>query len=628
MSGAGDNLNLRELVTKRFLTDVLDEAASKTEGWMILVMDDAATRVISSVLTMYDIMEKRVTLVERLGNVRQPYKDMDVIYLISPEMESTNAVIKDFTSESKAKYGDVHLFYLDQLSTPTMNLLQSSSVLVDRIQTLKEINMDFVTSERNVFHFDTPDSLAKMYGKLPDNSHPWKMARQLATLCITIGEQPAIRYQGSSQYAREIGVKLNEHLKEFRESNPSIQFRGDPGSNKERAQILILDRTYDVTTPLMHEYTYQAMANDLLNIEDGVVSIKVETRGGGGAKKQALLNENDELWVEMRHTHIATVIKAITERMKDMMANNAGAALASESGANMSISEMSAALKKLPEYQQTMSNLGQHVSLAQQCMNSFTGDTFALCQLEQTITTGQNEEGGKPRSSEIEAEISEALKTTCLSKLARLRILAILLTSPKGSADSSFVAGLGLTSEEQAVLNSFDQLASTMRSQTRAGKTVFSGMFGGRSKNTRETDDDVPDTRHIHEVKDILSQLCSGDLPKDAFPALGPSAAGKKSEPVAESKRTRKHFGGADNKASVQYKGGRAMVFVAGGLSYAEMRVCNDFEKEQKREVIVGGSHLMSPKKYIKGVAAMHPDSAKIELEEALVSKGAASMQI
>ena len=68
------------------------------------------------------------------------------------------------------------------------------------------------------------------------------------------------------------------------------------------------------------------------------------------------------------------------------------------------------------------------------------------------------------------------------------------------------------------------------------------------------------------------------------------------------------------------------IVFVAGGLSYSEMRVCNDFEREQKREVIMGGSHLISPKKYVKNVASLHPDSAKIELEEAMVVKSATSI--
>ena len=71
---------------------------------------------------MYDIMEKRVTLVEKLDKTRQPYKDMDVVYIISPTQASTNLVVKDFQSEAKAKYNRVHLFYLDGVSDSVFGL--------------------------------------------------------------------------------------------------------------------------------------------------------------------------------------------------------------------------------------------------------------------------------------------------------------------------------------------------------------------------------------------------------------------------------------------------------------------------------------------------------------------------
>ena len=80
---------------------------------MVLVMDDAATRVISSALTMYDIMERRVTLVEQLARPRQPFKEMDAIYLMAPTTESANLLLQDFQNDKQSKYGGVHLYFLD-----------------------------------------------------------------------------------------------------------------------------------------------------------------------------------------------------------------------------------------------------------------------------------------------------------------------------------------------------------------------------------------------------------------------------------------------------------------------------------------------------------------------------------
>lgn len=90
--------------------------AATCEGWMVLVMDDVATRTISSVLGMYDIMEAKVTLVEELTRPRQPFREMEVIYLITPTEESVRHVLNDFQSEAKATYGDVHLFFLAPVS--------------------------------------------------------------------------------------------------------------------------------------------------------------------------------------------------------------------------------------------------------------------------------------------------------------------------------------------------------------------------------------------------------------------------------------------------------------------------------------------------------------------------------
>ena len=90
---------------------------------MVLVMDDESTRVISSILTMYDIMEQNISLVEKLSMKRQNFPDMDVIYLVAPKTESVRLVLADFESKSKAKYKKVHLFFLD-----TVQALLSLSV--------------------------------------------------------------------------------------------------------------------------------------------------------------------------------------------------------------------------------------------------------------------------------------------------------------------------------------------------------------------------------------------------------------------------------------------------------------------------------------------------------------------
>lgn len=161
-------------------------------------------------------------------------------------------------------------------------------------------------------------------------------------------------------------------LLQFKRSNPSFWCNGDDShQDRERAQILILDRSFDPLSPLMHEYTYQAMAYDLLDIDNGVIEYKTATNKGTEENRKGLLSENDEIWLELRHSHIAKVIESIKDRMNDIIQNNAGANLGKGNGGDLDITTMAAAVKKLPEYTQTMTKLGQHVAIAQQCMNAF-----------------------------------------------------------------------------------------------------------------------------------------------------------------------------------------------------------------------------------------------------------------
>jgi hypothetical protein len=125
-------------------------------------------------------------------------------------------------------------------------------------------------------------------------------------------------------------ITLQNMIRGFAESNKSTWWSyGSPGhTDRDRGVLLITDRTLDPLTPLMHDYTYQAMVNDLLPVQEQKISFKTDTHGGKQEVKEALLNENDDLWVEFRHVHIARVIESLTQRMQDFISNNQGAALA------------------------------------------------------------------------------------------------------------------------------------------------------------------------------------------------------------------------------------------------------------------------------------------------------------
>ena len=212
-------------------------------------------------------------------------------------------------------------------------------------------------------------------------------------------------------------------------------------TDRGRATLLLLDRTADCLSPLMHEFTYQAMVNDLLKVMDDKISYESETVGPAAEEdgkatmtKDALLNENDEVWVELRGDHIADVIQKLSGRIRDIVNSNTAQVLKSKgnSAKALSLSQMANAMKALPEYREVMSKLSQHMHISHQCMDLFNkASLLNLSELEQTLATGKDENGRTPKVSELVDLVEEELKSSP-DALTRLRLLGIFIVSQKG----------------------------------------------------------------------------------------------------------------------------------------------------------------------------------------------------
>ena len=89
---------------------------------------------------------------------------------------------------------------------------------------------------------------------------------------------------------------------------------------RPRSTLIITDRTMDVIAPFLHEFTYQAMANDLLPIEDGSKYLyKFQTATGTYEDKTAILSDADTVWTEIRHMHMREAIDKLMADFNQFM---------------------------------------------------------------------------------------------------------------------------------------------------------------------------------------------------------------------------------------------------------------------------------------------------------------------
>ena len=154
----------------------------------------------------------------------------------------------------------------------------------------------------------------------------------------------------------------------------------------------------------------------------------------------------------------------------------------------MDMTTMAAAIKKLPEYTQTMTKLGQHVALAQQCMNAFSREQLMdLSQVEQTISTGVDEDGKEVKGAKLYQLVMDMLQTK--NKEQKIRLLAIYYLSQKNVPGEDYVSqalsAARLNESDQKTVHNLSRMMKASIAETPIKEVekkggMFSSIFRGK----------------------------------------------------------------------------------------------------------------------------------------------------
>ncbi|XP_006866069.1 PREDICTED: syntaxin-binding protein 3 [Chrysochloris asiatica] len=317
-------------------TTVFDDCKKEGE-WKIMLLDEFTTKLLASCCKMTDLLAEGITVVENIYKNREPVRQMKALYFISPTSKSVDCFLRDFANKSESRYKAAYIYFTDFCPDSLFNKIKASCS--KSVRRCKEINISFIPLESQVYTLDVPDAFYYCYSPDPSNVNEKDaimevMAEQIVTVCATLDENPGVRYKSKPlDNANKLAQLVENKLENYYKLDEKSQIKG-----KTHSQLLIIDRGFDPVSTVLHELTFQAMAYDLLPIE------------------------ND--------TYKQTSLSALTQLMK-----------------------------KMPHFRKQITKQVVHLNLAEDCMNKFKPNIEKLCKSEQDLALGTDAEGQKVKDS-------------------------------------------------------------------------------------------------------------------------------------------------------------------------------------------------------------------------------------
>lgn len=485
-------MNVPELLKRKIIEDVFK--AQNTTEWSVLVYDSAAATILKHFFVRSEFISYNIVISQRIEERREA-ADFPVIYFVRGGDDVVKMIHKDF--ECKLYPSSV------------VCMLEECQGLNSLIKA-KVVDVDFIPFEQRVF-----------------TCRP----AQLYSVAKTVGSMFNVSYGGAM--SRVVAEGLETRMEEL----------------ERRGELIVLDRSMDLFSPLLHFFTLRTLLEDL----------EVE-----GIREFSREHMDDRVWMEVRDAHLGEV-NSILRNQAHLLSK-----VAQRLDTKIDNKDLVKMVLEAPAAARTKESLGRILEMAQKCYDNF--DYLSkFNEIEQCLATGYDREGNRWRMKVD--KVFEAFNNKTLNRMDKLRILLLLKAN-----------GYRLQRNEVEILENL----GFSRDEISLGFRNHENFVPLRAR-----------AEHKYEVsryEPVLSNVLRSFIEKTKghihISSLTSSAA-----PV---KSLRKSYLLSVKKDVMSRK--LFCVYIVGGLTFEEMRVVYELSESLGVEIIVGSDEIITSKSYVEGL--------------------------
>mmetsp|Transcript_7831 Transcript_7831/g.23984 ORF Transcript_7831/g.23984 Transcript_7831/m.23984 type:complete len:557 (-) Transcript_7831:420-2090(-) len=550
---------MNAITATRFYIDKM-VSDPQCSGMKVFLLDESTTKTVSTVYSQTQVLQRDVFLVERLEQAarHETMKHLKAVAFLRPTWANLELLKAELAAP---KFSEYHVFFSNVLPGEMLNALADADE-DEVVRQVQEYYADYVAVNEDLFTLNLRCSL-RLSTDQRDAARVDMLNRNVSgilSVLLSLKMQPAaIRYQAASRIARQVASEVHEKI----EADGIFHFK----NRSSGPLLLILDRADDPVTPLLSQWTYQAMVHELLGLNNNRVKIPDKK---DKTEEVVLSCTQDDFFAKHRYANFGDLGGAVKRLLDDYQSQTQMNEKIS------SIEDMQNFVQRYPAFRSQSLNVSKHVSLISEL--SRLVDVCSLMdvsQLEQEIACNDD------RSAQWR-ELLDKLQSRAIKVPDKLRLALLYALRYEGFANLDRVKA-----ELEDARVSPEKIALVDYVLRYGGRAVRGpGLFGSERslmakmthtlKTSLEGVENVY-SQHVPLLVETLDAINKSKLKDQHYPALTCVSAAKPKDVI---------------------------VFIVGGVTYEEAtKVAELNASNSGLKVILGGSYVHNSTSFLDDLA-------------------------